>query len=107
MSNVIMVEVPESIEKYANLLGVFFSGMMYKLDKNSHKDTPTVASIPRIVDLLRGEIAEFEEQFFDNKDDENTLIELMDTANFAFLAYVALRLQGVNHERDSDKVRQG
>jgi hypothetical protein len=73
--------------------------MIHKLDINSFKDTPTVKSIPQILDNLQEEIIEFEEQMALNKFDENTLIELMDTANFAYLAYVALRLQGVEHVR--------
>jgi hypothetical protein len=93
----ITVHVPQSIEKYAQNLADFFDGMIDKLDKNSHKDTPTVKTIPAIIDNLREEVVEFEEQLAFNKFDENTLIELMDAANFAFLAYVALRLQGVEH----------
>jgi hypothetical protein len=73
--------------------------MIHKLDLNSHKDTPTVKSIPQILDDLQQEVIEFEEQMALNKFDENTLVELMDTANFAYLAYVALRLQGVEHAR--------
>ena len=65
--------------------------------KNSHKETPTVASLETIMDLLVEEISEFEEQVAKDKFDENSLIELMDQANFSFLAYVALRMQGVEH----------
>jgi hypothetical protein len=72
--------------------------MIAKLDKNSWKQTPTVNSLPEIMDLLREEIFEFENQMADDKFNENSLIELMDQANFSFLAYVALRLQGVQHE---------
>jgi hypothetical protein len=71
--------------------------MIKKLDKNSWKSTPTVESLPRIMDLLIEEIIEFEDQIILDKFDENSLIELMDQANFSFLAYVALRLQGVEH----------
>ena len=97
MSRHILVEVPQSIEEYHNYLQLFFEGMMKKLDKNSYKSTPTKESLPGIMELLRGEIAEFEAQIYTDKFDENSLIELMDQANFSFLAYVALRLQGVNH----------
>jgi hypothetical protein len=58
-----------------------------------------VKSIPQILDDLQQEVIEFEEQMALNKFDENTLVELMDTANFAYLAYVALRMQGVEHAR--------
>jgi hypothetical protein len=101
MSNdkVLLLHVPNSIAKYGEHLMWFFEGMLIKLDKNSHKTTPTSKDIPAIIEDLREEVIEFEEQLALNKFDENTLIELMDAANFAFLAYVALRLQGVEHER--------
>jgi hypothetical protein len=91
------VIIPKSIEQYTPLIQSFVDGMIIKLDKNSWKKTPTVNSIPEIIDLLGGELSEFEEQFFENKYDENVLVELMDVANYAFLAYVALRLQGLGN----------
>jgi hypothetical protein len=80
------------------MLTNFFDGMMVKLDTNSHKNTPTIKSIPEIIDNLMEEVVEFEEQLARDKFNNNTLVELMDTANFAFLAYVALRLDGVKDE---------
>jgi hypothetical protein len=104
----ITLDVPPSLEKYTIHFGLFFAGMIEKLDKNSHKDTPTIATIPKILSLLQGEVEEFKDQFYEDKNNENTLIELMDVANFAFLAYIALRLQGVEHVRkiqDNDRNR--
>jgi hypothetical protein len=75
--------------------------MIKKLDKNSHKATPTTSDIPDIIDLMVLEIDEFETQLKEDKFNENTLVELMDAANFAFLAYIALRLQGVEHEHEA------
>jgi len=99
----ILVQVPDSLRDWHPLLLDFFRGMIKKLDKNSHKKTPTVSSLPEIMDLLELEIDEFEEQINTNKFDENSLIELMDQANFSFLAYVALRSQGVEHgNKESD-----
>jgi len=92
-----MIHIPNSLNRYNDYLESFFEGMMKKLDKNSHKETPTTKNIPEIIAHLRAEIIEFEEQFVLDKHDENSLIELMDVANFAFLAYVALRMQGVEH----------
>ena len=92
-----IINVPPSIAKYEDLLFDFFTGMMMKLDKNSHKETPTVESLESIMNLLLEEIIEFEDQVFKDKYNQNSLIELMDQANFSFLAYVALRLQGVKH----------
>jgi hypothetical protein len=97
----ITLEVPNSLKEWQPLLQDFFNGMMKKLDKNSHKKTPTINSLPEIMDLLELEIDEFEEQITTNKFDENSLIELMDQANFSFLAYVALRSQGVEHGTES------
>ena len=96
----ISLEVPESLKEWQPMLQDFFNGMMKKFDKNSHKKTPTINSLPEIMDLLELEIDEFEEQITTNKFDENSLIELMDQANFSFLAYVALRSQGVEHGRN-------
>ena len=102
MSNdYITVLIPDSLGKYHNLLWQFFNGMVRKLDINSHKETPTMKSIPEIIDNLREEVVEFEEQLALDKWDENSLIELMDAANFAFLTYVALRLQGVEHGKQN------
>jgi len=96
----ITLEIPESLKEWQPMLQDFFNGMMKKLDKNSHKKTPTINSLPEIMDLLELEIDEFEEQITTNKFDENSLVELMDQANFSFLAYVALRSQGVEHGRN-------
>lgn len=95
--HIIALEIPESLERYPELLRDFFDGMIHKLHINAYKETPTMKSIPEIIENLREEVVEFEEQLALDKFDENTLIELMDAANFAFLAYVALRLQGVEH----------
>lgn len=90
MNNVV-VRTPSSIDQYTRLLESFVQGMVMKLDKNSHKATPTLNTVPEIIDFLKLEIDEFETQFFENRDDENTVVELFDIANFAFLAYIALK----------------
>lgn len=96
----IIIQIPNSLRSFHTPLNNFFVGMIAKLDVNSHKTTPTTEDIPGIMEKLRGEIVEFEEQLARDKHNVNTLIELMDAANFAFLAYVALRLQGVEHGSD-------
>jgi hypothetical protein len=103
----ITVDVPVSLQKHARHLAKFFEGMIRKLDKNSHKDTPTIHNIPTIVDLLVEEVVEFEDQFHTDRNNENSLIELMDVANFAFLAYVALRNQGVEHAQKASGANVG
>jgi hypothetical protein len=96
MTASITVQVPDSINNWTPLLATFFTGMIAKLDKNAHKDTPTKESLPGIMDLLLEEISEFEEQIRADRFNDNSYVELMDQANFAFLAYVALRME---HER--------
>ena len=93
----LLIEVPDSIKTWQPFLMRFFQGMMAKLDKNSHKQTPRLETLPRIMELLREEILEFETQIDEDRFNENSLTELMDAANFAFLAYVALRMEGVKH----------
>ena len=94
----LLIAVPDSIKPWHPFLLRFFQGMMAKLDKNSWKQTPKLETLPRIMELLKEEIEEFESQLEEDRFNENSLIELMDQANFAFLAYVALRMEGVQHE---------
>lgn len=91
------VWMPDSIGQHHAHLLRFFEGMIDKLHKNAHKDTPTAKSVGLMMSKLREEIEEFEVQLAENKFDPNSLIELMDQANFAFLAYVYLRMEGVEH----------
>jgi hypothetical protein len=72
----------------------FMQGMLFKLDKNSHKHTPETADIPKMVIMLLNELEEFQNQFETDKHDPNTLVELFDVANFAFLMFLALRNRG-------------
>jgi hypothetical protein len=99
MSKILEIEIPTNLAPFNDQLDRFFQGMILKLALNAHKKTPTSKDIPAILDHLREEVVEFEEQLARDKYNENTLVELMDAANFAFLAYVALRLQGVEHAR--------
>ena len=100
MTTSIKITIPPSIEKYAVYLADFVDGMVKKLDKNSHKDTPTRENLQTIMDLLIEEISEFEMQVAEDRFSENSLIELMDQANFAFLAYIALRAEHEAQIRD-------
>jgi len=97
----IIIQVPNSLRPYHSFLHEFFRTMIDKLDKNSHKETPTKESLEKIMDLLLEEIVEFEKQVAEDKFNGNSLVELADQANFSFLAYVALRLEGVKHESKS------
>lgn len=93
----VIVNIPVEVDKYRPYLRKFFEGMVEKLRVNAHKDTPNAKSVTLMMSKLREEIEEFEEQLALNKFDPNTLIELMDQANFSFLAYVYLRMGGVEH----------
>jgi len=96
----LLIQVPDSIKVWQPFLLRFFMGMIDKLDRNSHKQTPRMETLPRIMELLKDEIEEFESQLEEDRFNENSLVELMDQANFAFLAYVALRMEGVEHEAE-------
>lgn len=92
----ITITIPPSIDAYRERLQAFFEGMVKKLDKNSHKSTPTTASIPMIIDFIQLEVDEFEEQYFEDQHAENAMLELCDVANYAFLAYAVLLLEKAN-----------
>lgn len=96
----VAVPIPPSLQKYRDGLRDFWSGMVHKLDINSHKETPTRQQVGDIITLLRGELEEFEEQLAQDKFDPNSLVELQDSANFAFLAFLALRMDGVRTGRE-------
>lgn len=98
----ILVQIPDSLRDFHPQLLAFFQGMIKKLDKNCHKQTPTIKDIGKIIELLQDEVGEFEDQMLTDMYDRNSLIELMDVANFAFLAYVALIIQGVKDEEASN-----
>jgi len=96
----IAVSVPPSLQKFREPLRGFFEGMVYKLHVNAHKQTPSRQHIHDIITLLRAELEEFEQQLEEDKSDTNSLVELQDAANFCFLAYVALRMEGVKTGRE-------
>lgn len=93
----VIVQIPDNLRDYHSLLREFFEIMIYKLSKNAHKDTPTMETLPGIMDKLIDEVVEFEQQVWDNKHDPNSLMELADQANFAFLAFIVLRNEGVKY----------
>jgi len=98
MATTIEMKVPDSIDKFSTYLYEFFDLMLHKLDVNSHKDTPSKESLGRIMELLLDEVVEFEDQLKEDKFDLNSLVELADQANFSFLAFVALRKDGVGDD---------
>lgn len=101
MTSSIIIRLPNSLHKWSWLIKDFVDAMVTKLDQNSHKDTPTRESLQTIMDLLIQEIIEFEKQVAEDKFNKNVLYELADQANFAFLAYVALRREYEAQIRDA------
>lgn len=83
-----------SLIPYESRLREFFQGMLYKLDMNAHKKTPEVVDIPGMTEMLLDELNEFTEQFVADSRNVNTVIELFDVSNFAFLMFLALRNKG-------------
>ncbi len=96
----IAIPIAPALQKFRIHIRDFIAGMVFKLNKNSHKETPDRLHIDSIIQLLREEIYEFEEQLKNDKFDENSLLELFDIANYAFLAFVALRNDGVETYRE-------
>lgn len=94
------INTPPTLAGLQAHLRDFLDMMVFKLHQNSHKETPTRDQIPDIVAGIRREIEEFEEQLAAEKNDPNSLVELADAANMAFLAFVALRNQGVKDTRE-------
>ena len=88
------LDLPSELDLLEERLREFFQGMLYKLAKNSHKKTPEIHDIPAMKEMLLAEVDEFADQYIEDPDDANTLIELFDTANFAFLMFLALRNRG-------------
>ncbi len=96
----IAVPIPPSLQVYREPLREFFAGMVRKLHKNSHKNTPNTVDIPTLVNLLRGEIEEFEEQMEVDANSDNVLTEMYDTSNYAFLVFLACRGAGVQTKKE-------
>lgn len=96
----IAVPCPPSLRAYREHLREFLSIMLRKLDMNSHKNTPTKRSVTAIVGAVLGELDEFLQQHAFDRHSENTLIELADGANLLFMAFVALRSEGVKTEKE-------
>lgn len=94
------LNLPPSLCEFRADLKEFFIGMTMKLDLNSHKDTPNRTQINTMIDLLLGELEEFKQQLSEDKFNNNSLLELCDTANYAFLMFYALRQDGVKTRRE-------
>jgi len=96
----ISINVPSSMRVYREHLSEFIGTMMRKLDMNSHKNVPETKDIPGMVQRLKEEIEEFEEQQKFDPTAINNIMELVDASNFAFLAFVALRNNGVKTRKE-------
>jgi NTP pyrophosphatase (non-canonical NTP hydrolase) len=86
----ITTEVPESVIHYREGLQKFFAGMAFKLHVNAHKPPPKIEELPTLMLRLMGEVGELIEQLMKDDRSPNAAHEAFDTANFAFLVYLAL-----------------
>lgn len=68
----------------------FVGVMIEKLNKNAHKDAVALPDVPRLLELLMGEVGEFVRQYMENPNDPNARKECADIANFAFLISTVL-----------------
>jgi hypothetical protein len=93
------IPLPAALNHYRTELLLFFAGMIYKLNLNAHKDAPNKPQIPELMLKLMGEVGELTEQILKDKFDPNSLQEAFDTANFAFLIYLALLRDGTKDPR--------
>jgi hypothetical protein len=93
--NNITVPFYPTLDEYGTYYKEFITGMVLKLHKNSHKDTPNKTDIEGMIKLMEAEITELREQLSEDKYDTNSLMETFDVANFALLIFIALRREGV------------
>lgn len=96
MASLIQVPTPSCLDDMAADLEEFVKGMVAKLAKNAHKDTPTREDVPQFILLMQGEILELYKQYLENRYDPNFNKELHDIANFAFLTMLSVELRDVN-----------
>jgi hypothetical protein len=83
-------DVPVQDKRMGKDLETFVERMAAKLNKNMHKNEGPV-TVPLLVELLTRELGEFLRQYMEDASDPNTLDELADIANFAFLLYMKVR----------------
>lgn len=96
---VIHVLVPPSIANMALPLEEFVRGMVYKLEVNSHKNTPKMDDVPTFIIHIQKEVLELYKQFLEDRTDPNFEKELHDIANFAFLTGLS-----VKYEKNPDQM---
>ena len=94
------INIPPALLDMGPVLSEFMEAMIHKLNVNSHKDAVNEDDIDGLLEKMQEEIAEFREQRKQDIMDPNTLGELADTANFAFLLYAFLRSRGLQDMRE-------
>jgi len=85
----IQTPLPESLAHYEQALDALFKAMVYKLERNSSKESPSRPDINTLVARLVEEVAEVLIQLAEDRYDVNMLHELADVANYCMLIYVA------------------
>lgn len=94
------ISIPPAILDLAQPLAEFVGAMVHKLNVNSHKRAITDDDIDGLLQKMADEIDEFREQRQQNLQDPNSLMELVDTSNFAFLLFAHLRARGIRDTRE-------
>lgn len=95
------IVIPSILRGHEPNLRQFFEGMVFKLAVNAFKDQITDRDVPKLIDLMLGELQEFKDEFEPGVPvSSNALSETFDGANFWFLLFDFLRKTGVPDERE-------
>lgn len=94
------VNLPAALSAHGQTLSEFFNGMVFKLHVNVHKDEIVAKDVPKLIDLMIGELQEFKDQIAVDQNAENAGSELHDVGNFAYLLYWFLRRRGMLTSKD-------
>jgi predicted ribosome quality control (RQC) complex YloA/Tae2 family protein len=99
----IEIEIPDDIAEYGdhikNLLGLCVT----KLFVNAHKITPDIKEAEDMIDRLKEEVQELEDQLTENRLKGNSLLEIADVVNFALLTYIAIRNEQMKYKGQVDE----
>lgn len=94
------IVLPAILARHEDAFNSFVEGMIFKLHVNAFKDDLVVKDLPGLIDGMMAELTEFRDQLALEKNDPNTLSELVDMGNFVYLLFWLMRKQGVLDERE-------
>lgn len=99
----ITVDIPEDIAEYGSHLENLLRLCVTKLFVNAHKSTPDMNEAEEMIDRLREELKELEDQLVENRLKGNSLLEIADVVNFALLTYIAIRNEQMKYKGQVDE----